>query len=134
MTQGDGHVSFPSPLSPNKATIVIVFNPLTSRQLQDLRIGELWPDAEVERVEVLKDREPGVLDPRRDRVGGTGPQLELGQTEQELKVVLIGHGGVSRQLLKLLAHRRQAQLPEMSLEQVDRDIGHASTLHDRHVR
>ena len=66
----------------------------------------------------------GVLDPRADRVGGAGGQLELGQAQQELDEGLVGRGGVPRQLLELSAHRRQAQLPEMGLEQLDRDIGH----------
>ena len=79
---------------------------------------------EVERVEVLLDRELGVLDPRGHRVGGAGGQLELGQAEQELGERLVARGGVPRQRLELPAHRRQAQLPEVGLEQLGRDIGH----------
>ena len=60
----------------------------------------------------------------RHRVGGAGGQLELGQAEQELDEGLVGRGGVPRQLLELLAHRRQPQLPEVGLQQLDRDIGH----------
>ena len=37
---------------------------------------------------------------------------------------LIVRGGVSRQPLELPAHRRQAELPQLRLEQLDRDIGH----------
>src|SRR5205823_12028763 len=70
--------------------------------------------------EVLQHRELRVLDPSRDRVGGARLQLELGQTEQELEEGLIGRGGVARQPLELLAHRRQPQLPEMGLQQLDR--------------
>ncbi len=78
--QGDGDVSFPSSLGADKATIVLIFDPFASRQLQDLRLGELWQCAEVERVEILQDREAGVLDPRRDCVGGTGPmRVNLGR-------------------------------------------------------
>src|SRR5271166_6340013 len=124
LAQGDGDVSFPSSLSPNKTTIVLVFDPFPSRQFQDLGLGKLRQGTEVERVEILQDREAGVLDPRRNRVGGAVPQLELGQTEQELKIVLIGRGGVSRQLLELLAHRRQAQLPEVSLQQINHNVSH----------
>ena len=111
-------------MAPDKTTIVLLFDPFASRQLQDLRLGELRQDAEVVGVEVLQDRELRVLDPRRDRVGGAGRQLDLGQAEQELDEVLIGRGGVPRQLLELPAHRRQPQLPELGLEQLDRDIGH----------
>src|SRR5260370_2027800 len=124
LAQGDGDVRFPSSLRPDKATIVLVFDPFASRQLQDLRLGELWQCGEVERVEVLQDRESRVLDPRRNRVGGTRPQLQVGPTEQELKVVLIGCGSAPRPLIELLAHGRQAQLPAMSLQHADRDTGH----------
>jgi hypothetical protein len=124
LAQGDGDVTLPSSLTPDKAAIVIMCNPFASRQFQDLRLGELRQGAEIERVEVLQNRKPGVLDPRRNRVGGTGPQLEFGETEQELKVILTGGSGVPRQLLEFLAHRRQPQLPEMSLEQVDHRVGH----------
>src|SRR5260370_12326623 len=68
LAQCDGDVSFPSSLSPNKTTIVLVFDPFASRQLQDLRLGELWQGAEVASVGILPDRGPGVLDPRRDRI------------------------------------------------------------------
>ena len=79
---------------------------------------------EVERVEVLFDRELRVLDPRRHRVGGAGGQLQLGEPEQELRERLVGRGGIPRQRLELAAHRRQPQLPEVGLEQFGRDIGH----------
>ena len=92
LAQRNGDVRFSSSVTPNKTTIVFLFNPFASRQLQDLRLGELRQDAEVERVEVLQDRELRVLDPGRDRVGGTGRQLGLGEAEQELEVVLIGRG------------------------------------------
>ena len=80
--------------------------------------------AEVERVEVLLDRELRVLDPRRHRVGGAGRQLQLGEAEQELGERLVARGGIPRQRLELAAHRRQPQLPEVGLEQLGRDIGH----------
>ena len=43
----------------------------------------MWQGREVVGVEILQDREPRVLDPRRDRVGGAGRQLGLGQAKQE---------------------------------------------------
>ena len=64
-------------------------------------LDRLGMDAEVEGVEVLLDRELGVLDPRGHRVGGAGGQLELGQAEQELVEGLVARGGVPRQLLEL---------------------------------
>src|SRR5260370_10849411 len=115
LAQGYGDVSFPSSLTSDKTAIVLMFYPFASCQLQDLRLGELRQGAKIERVEVLQDRKPGVLDPRRDRVRGTGAQLELGETGQELKVVLIGRSGVPPQRLEFLAHRRQAHRPAMPL-------------------
>ena len=111
-------------VTPDEATIELLFNPLATPQLQHLRLGQARQGGEVEGVEVLLDRELGVLDPRGDRVGGAGGQLELGQAEQELDEGLVARGGVPRQLLELLAHRRQAELPEVGLEQLDHDIGH----------
>src|ERR1700721_2315168 len=64
LAQGDGDVSFSCSLRPNKTTIVLVFDPFASRQRQDLRLGKLRQGAEVERVEILQDREAGGLDPR----------------------------------------------------------------------
>src|SRR5208283_1100867 len=40
-------MSLPCPVAPYKATIVFVFNPLTTRQLQYLRLGELRQDTEI---------------------------------------------------------------------------------------
>src|SRR5208283_5160047 len=117
-------MSLPCPVAPYKATIVLVFNPLTTRQLQYLRLGELRQDTEIIDLEVLQDRKLRVFDPPRDRSGSAGCQLGLGETEQELEVVLIGRGGVPCKPLELPAHRRQPQLPETALQQIDRGIGH----------
>ena len=57
-------------------------------------------------------------------LAASGGQLDLGQTQQELGERLVGRGGVPRQLLELPAHRRQPELPQVGLEQLDRDIGH----------
>ena len=124
LAQGHGDVRLARSVAPDKTTIVLVFNPFASRQLQDLGLGKLRQDAEVVGVEVLQHRELRVLDPRRHRVGSAGLQLDLGQAEQKLDEGLIGRGGVVRQPLELLAHRRQPQLPEMGPQQLDRDIGH----------
>ncbi|MDP3316324.1 MAG: EscU/YscU/HrcU family type III secretion system export apparatus switch protein [Devosia sp.] len=43
---------------------------------------------------------------------------------QKLGEGLIARCGVPRQFLELAAHRRQAQLPQLGLEQFGRDIGH----------
>ena len=70
LTQRDGDVSFSSSVAPYKTTIILVFNPFTACQLQDLWLRELWYQAEVVGLEVLQDREFRVLDPGRDCVGG----------------------------------------------------------------
>ena len=94
LAQGHGDVRLARSVAPDKTTIVLVFNPFASRQLQDLGLGKLRQDAEVVGVEVLQHRELRVLDPRRHRVGSAGLQLDLGQAEQKLDEGLIGRGGV----------------------------------------
>src|SRR5207248_9519056 len=115
LSQGHSNMCFSSAVTSNKATIVLLFNPLASRQLQDLRLRQVRHHAEVVGVEVLQHRELGVLDPTGDRVGTASRQLGLGETEQELNEGLVGRGGVPCQLLELSAHRRQPQLSEMGL-------------------
>jgi hypothetical protein len=100
----------------NQTTVVLLFNPFATRQLQDLGLGQLRHDAEVVGVEVLFDREVRVLDPGRDRVGRTRREFGFGQPEQKLSKRLIGGRGVAGHRLELLAHCRQTQLSEMSLE------------------
>ena len=111
---------------PTRQQLYAYVHPFATRQFQDLGLGELGHDAEVVGIEVLQHREVGVLDPLGDRVGGAGRQFQFGQSEQELSKRLVGRGGVPRQLLELLAHRRQAELSKMALEQVNRHIRHCS--------
>src|SRR5882724_1611895 len=101
LSQGHGNVRFSSSVTTNKATIEFLFNPLTSRQLQDLGLREMWHHAEIVCVEILQHGELGVLDPTGDRVGTTSCQLGLGKSEQKLDEGLVGRGGVPCQLLKL---------------------------------
>lgn len=116
-------MSFSSSVAPNQATIELLFNPFTPPQFEHLGLGQPRQGGEVERVEVLFDGETGVLDPRADRVGGAGGQFQFGQAQQELGEGLVARRGVPR-LLELLAHRRQAKLSEVGLEQLGRDVDH----------
>ena len=133
LAQSEGDVRLPGPRTPDQAAVVLLIDPLATRQLQDLRLGQLRDRTKIERIEILEHRERRVLDPGRDRVGGAGRQLDLGEPEQELGERQVAGGRVPRQLLELLAHRRQPQLPELGLQQVDRRIGHRITpsLEDR---
>jgi hypothetical protein len=108
----------------HQAAVEFLVDPVASRQLEDLRLGQVGHHAEVVGVEVLLDRESRVLDPRGHRVGRPRGQLDLGQPQQQLGRRLVVRGGVSRQPLELPTHRRQAELPQLGLEQLDRDIGH----------
>ena len=85
---------FSSSVTPHKTTVRFLDDPFATRQLQDLRLGELRQRIEIIRVEIFFDRKPGVLDPRDDGVGGAGRQLQFRQSQQELHAGLIGRGGV----------------------------------------
>ena len=111
-------------MAPDEATVGLLFDPLATTQLQDLRLGQARQRREVERVEVLLDRELGVLDPCGHRVGGASGQFQFGEVEQELGEGLVGCGSIPRQRLELPTHRRQAQLPEVGLEQLRYNISH----------
>ena len=97
LTQRNSNMCFASSMTADKATIVFLFNPLTSCQLQDLRLGKLGHDAEIVGVEILQHGELGVLDPGRNRIGVARRQFGLGESEQELDETLIGRSGVPRQ-------------------------------------
>ena len=122
--ESNRNMSLSSSVAPDQAAVRFLGDPLASRQLKDLRLGQVRHHTEIVGVEVFFDRKSGVLDPRGDRVGRTGGELQFGQPEQELGEGLIARGGIPRQFLELAAHRRQAQLPQLGLEQLDRDIGH----------
>src|ERR1700739_3140114 len=57
----DRDVSLSSAMAPNQTTVVLLFDPLATRQLQHRRLGELRQDAEIVDVEVLQNTEPPVL-------------------------------------------------------------------------
>src|SRR5262249_50475665 len=118
------NVRFSRSVAPDKATIIFSFNPFPPCQLQDLWFGELRHSREVVCVEITQDRELCIPDPRRNCVSGPGGQLGLSEAEQELEEVLVSCGRTARQPFELTAHRRQAHLPEMTLEKVNHCIRH----------
>lgn len=122
--QRRGHVRLARPRAADQAAVVLLVDPLAARQLQHLRLGELRDRREVERVQVLEDREPRRPDPRGHRVGRPHRQLRLGQAQQELGIGLVRGCRVPGQFLELLAHRRQPQLAEMHPQQLVGRIGH----------
>src|SRR3974390_3653271 len=97
-------MSLPCSVAAHEAAVRLMGDPLTTRQLQDLRLGELRHHCEVICVEVFLNGKSRVLDPRGNRIGGAGGELQFGQAEQELGEGLVAGGGVSCQLFELAAY------------------------------
>ena len=91
-------------------------------------LGDRGDGREVEGVEILADRERRAADPGLEPLRRAGRDLDLGQAQEVLLVILVGGGRLTRQLGVLGPDRRQPELLQVRLEQQGRGIGHRMVL------
>jgi len=112
-TQGNCQMCLPDPLTPQKAEILMLVQPLAARQFHDLLLVQVRHEAEVITVQVLIDRERRLLDPCLERMRTTLRRLQLDQTQQVLEIMRVLLGRLLRQFLVLGQDRGQPQPLQM---------------------
>ena len=104
-SEADGQMRFPRAGIADQTGVEVLVNPLASGQLQHLLLVQRRQRGEVEVVQVLENREAGLLDAHLQGVALPGRHFQLGQSQQVLLVVLVGGGGFASQLLELATDR-----------------------------
>ena len=131
--QGDRQMGLPSSGLADQATIEVLIDPFAPRQLDDLLLGGRGHGREVEGVEILPDRERRAMDAGLEPLRRAGRDLDLGQAQEILLIILVGGGRLTGQLRELGPDRRQPELLQVRLEQLGRGIGHRMVLRRRGI-
>ena len=110
-------VSLPGSRAADQAAVEALIDPITLRKLKHLVLVQGRRQAEIVTVEVLHHREAGTLDPRGHCVGRSVGDLQLSQAKQVLHIPFVAFGSFPGKLAELRRDGRQAQVPQVCLQQ-----------------